>query len=92
MIPGWEADIKGEYLALLEECRHASPREVARRLGVSECCAVYWLTELARQGRIRITQFEIVAEGNLPCAAESALTCQRAATCPAGQGWQANQQ
>jgi hypothetical protein len=83
MIPGWEAELKGEYLEVLRETRKATPRDFAARLGVSECCAVYWLTELARQGRVRITEVELVGEGHLPCAVESALTCQRTASCPA---------
>jgi len=83
MIPGWETELKGEYLDMLREQRKASPRDFAVRLGVSECCAVYWLTELARQGRVRITEVEFVGEGHVPCAAESALACQRTATCPA---------
>ncbi len=85
MIPGWETDLKGEYLQVLRQSGAATPRDFAARLGVSECCAVYWLTELARQGRIRITQVEIVDDGNLPCSVESAATCQRTATCPAKQ-------
>ncbi len=83
MIPGWEAETKGPYLDVLQALGHATPRELAKWLGVSECCAVYWLTELARQGRIRITGIEWVEEGSVPCAPESAQTCQRRATCPA---------
>jgi hypothetical protein len=83
MIPGWEAETTGAYLRVLQTMNQATPRELATRLGVSECCAVYWLGELARQGRIRITGVEIVGEGSLPCAPESAQTCQRKATCPA---------
>jgi hypothetical protein len=84
MIPGWDKDTKDEYLQILQEIGSAVPRDFAMRLGVSECCAVYWLTELARQGRLRITGVEAVKEGDVPCAPESFVSCQRKVTCPAG--------
>jgi hypothetical protein len=84
MIPGWEEETKGDYLKLLQELGKATPRDFSARMGVSECCVVYWLTELARQGRIRITGVEGLQEGEVPCATESFLGCQRKATCPAG--------
>ncbi len=66
MIPGWDKDTKDEYLQILQEIGSAVPRDFAMRLGVSECCAVYWLTELARQGRLRITGVEAGERGGCP--------------------------
>jgi len=83
MIPGWKDEMEGEYLQCLREAGKASPREIAVRLGISECCAVYWLTEMAREGRLRILGVELVEEGRPPCADASLATCQRKATCPA---------
>jgi len=65
MIPGWKEEIEGEYLEFLRECRKATPADVAARLGVSECCAIYWLTDLARAGRIRILAVEPVEAGQV---------------------------
>jgi hypothetical protein len=83
MIPGWKEEADAEYLRLLQASPTASPGDLATSLGVSECCVVYWLTQLARNGRIRITSVEVVKEGEAPCAERSFLTCQRKATCPA---------
>lgn len=82
MIPGWKEEADAEYLRLLRESPTASPGDLAARLGVSECCVVYWLTQLARDGRIRITSVEVVKPGDAPCTERSFLTCQRKATCP----------
>jgi hypothetical protein len=84
MILSGEKDIEGKYLRILQELGSAVPRDLARRLGVSECCAVHWLTELARQGRLRITEVEAATEGVVPCATASAVSRQRRATCSAG--------
>jgi hypothetical protein len=84
MISGWTTDIEGEYLRVLQELGSAVPRDFAMRLGVSEGCAVYWLTELARQGRLRITGVEVATEGNVPRATASFVSRQRRATCSAG--------
>ena len=62
MIPGWKEEIETEYLGFLMEQRRATPAEVAARLGVSEGWAVYWLTELAREGRVRILGVEPVGD------------------------------
>ncbi len=75
-------DIGAECLRIMREVGRASPRTVARRLGVSECCVVYWLTELARQGRIRIVAVEPLAPGQMPCALESQVSCDVKAVCP----------
>jgi hypothetical protein len=83
MIPGWREEVEGEYVAFLRVHGKATPGEVAARLGISECCAVYWLTDLAREGRIRILGVELVEAGGTPCDAETALACQRKAFCPA---------
>lgn len=83
MIPGWKEDMNAECLRLLKASPAASPSDLAERLGVSECCAVYVLTELAREGRLRVKTVELVKEGELPCAGESFARCQRKALCPA---------
>ena len=85
MIPGWKEELEGEYLDFLRECRKATPADFAARFGVSECCVIYWLTDLAREGRIRILAFEPVEKGETPCAPETARTCQRVAFCPASK-------
>ncbi len=82
MIPGWKDEMEEEYLRFLGEAGAASPREFATRLGISECCAVYWLTEMAREGRVRILGVELVKQGEPPCEAVSFLTCERKASCP----------
>ena len=65
MIPGWKEEIEGEYMAFLRECRKATPADVAARVGVSECCAIYWLTNLAREGCVRILAVELVEDGQV---------------------------
>ncbi len=83
MIPGWKDELEGEYVAFLKTRGKATPSEVASRLGISECCAVYWLTDMAREGRVRILGVELVEQGGTPCDAETARACQRKSFCPA---------
>ena len=83
MIPGWKDELEGEYVSFLKTRGKATPSEVAARLGISECCAVYWLTDLAREGRVRILGVELVEQGGTPCDAVTALACQRKDFCPA---------
>ncbi len=63
MIQGWKTQMEREYLRILGKCGPATPQDIAARLGVSESCAVFWLTELARDGQVRITVAETVANG-----------------------------
>jgi len=86
MIYGWKKELQHDYLRFLNARGRVSPSELAAHLNISECCAVYWLTDLAREGKVRILAVELVEDGTLPCAPESALTCQRKATCPVGEG------
>ena len=86
MIPGWKEEIVGEYLEFLRESGKATPADVAARLGVSECCAIYWLTDLARNGRVRIVAFESVEEDGASPDRRSPLICQRQASCPIPDG------
>ncbi len=58
MIPGWKNQMKQDYLRALRDRRSATPHDVAAQLGVSDRTAVFWLTELARDGQIRITGIE----------------------------------
>ena len=83
MIPGWTEEVVGEYVEVLKSQGKVTPAMVAARLGISECCAVYWLTDLARDGRVRILGLELGEQGGTPCDAETALACQRKAFCPA---------
>ena len=55
MIPGWKEELESEYLEYLRKHQRLTPADFAARFDVSECCAVYWLTVLARQGRVRIS-------------------------------------
>lgn len=66
MIPGWKDEIEGEYLQILRESPGASSSDIATRLGVSESSAVYWLTQLARDRRVRIRAIELVQDGKVP--------------------------
>jgi hypothetical protein len=63
VIPGWKEDILSAYLCILRQYPGATPAEVAAHLRVSEGCAIYWLTDLARDGRIRIGSVELVENG-----------------------------
>ena len=85
MIPGWKEEIEGEYLEFLRKRHTATPADLAARFDVSECCAVYWLTELAREGKVRITSVEFLEEGETPCGLLSSLSCRRKAFCPVPQ-------
>ncbi|HSD51800.1 MAG TPA: hypothetical protein VLG48_10370 [Candidatus Methylomirabilis sp.] len=44
---------------------------------------MYWLTDLAREGRVRILGVELVEQGGTPCDAATAMACQRKDFCPA---------
>jgi hypothetical protein len=83
MIPGWKEEIEGEYLAFLREVKTATPADVVARLGMPECCAIYWLTDLAREGKVRILGFELVEQTEPSCVPQSGTTCQGGAFCPA---------
>ena len=82
MIPGWKEEIEREYLGFLREHKKLIPADFAARFDVSECCAVYWLTELARGGRVRISSVEFLAEGETPCDLLTSLSCRRKEFCP----------
>jgi DNA-binding Lrp family transcriptional regulator len=72
MIPGWKEELEAEYLEVLRDGGRATPGELALRLGVSEDSAVYWLTHLARDGRVRILGVEAIAEGEARIAGPTA--------------------
>ncbi len=59
MIPGWKEESEGDYLEILGHNGPFSPMDLARRLGVSESCAVFWLSELAKEGKVRILAVEL---------------------------------
>ncbi len=82
MIPGWKEEIEGEYLEYLGKHQKLTPADFAGRFDVSECCAVYWLTEMARKGKVRITSIEFLEEGETPCGLLNSLSCRRKAFCP----------
>jgi DeoR/GlpR family transcriptional regulator of sugar metabolism len=82
MIPGWKDEIQRDYLEFLRGHGKVSPAELAAHLNISECCVVYWLTDLAREGKVRILAAELVEESALPGEPQTALTCQRKEYCP----------
>jgi len=65
MISGWKDEIEKDYLGYLRKHPRVSPDEMAAHLKTSECSVVFWLTNLARDGKVRILAVEIV-EGRRP--------------------------
>jgi hypothetical protein len=63
MVPGWVDAINAEVYGAMPRHGTLTPGELAKALGVSEACAVRYITLLADAGRLRI---EAVA---LPLAA-----------------------
>lgn len=57
----WWGDLDGEILDRLREHGSASVSELSEELGLSEGAAAAFLTMLAREGRVRIVQVELVA-------------------------------
>jgi DNA-binding Lrp family transcriptional regulator len=57
----WWGDIDGEILDRLREHGSASVNELSRELGFSEEAATAFLAMLAREGRVRILQVELIA-------------------------------
>ena len=53
MTPGWLDEVAAEVGACLDG-RGCSPRDLARRLGVSEGCALSYIVLLAAAGRLEI--------------------------------------
>ena len=68
MIPGWKEEYEEEYLQILRQIPKASPGDCAVRLAVSERSSIYWLTELAKEGKVRILAVELVKEGEVTTA------------------------
>jgi predicted ArsR family transcriptional regulator len=82
MIPGWDDEIEKEYLEVLMRERRATPADVAARLGVSESWAVFWLTRLARDGRVRILAVESIEDGEAQMDRQPAARPKRQAPPP----------
>jgi DNA-binding Lrp family transcriptional regulator len=57
----WWDDIDAEILDCLKEHGSATVKEISEELGVSEGAATAFLAMLAREGRVRIVQVELVA-------------------------------
>ena len=57
----WWADIDGEILDRLREHGSATVNELSEELSLSEGAATAFLARLAREGRVRIVQVELVA-------------------------------
>jgi len=57
----WWDDIDDEILDCLREHGPATVKEISEELGVSEGAATAFLAMLAREGRVRIVQVELVA-------------------------------
>jgi predicted ArsR family transcriptional regulator len=66
MIPGWKDEIEEDYLRFLRKHPRVSPDEMAAHLNTSECSVVFWLTNLARDGKVRILAVELVEGGRPP--------------------------
>ena len=62
MISGWKEEIQRDYLNFLRGRPKVTPAELAAHLNLSESSAIYWLTDLAREGKVRITGVELVEE------------------------------
>ena len=88
MISGWKDEAHQDYLAFLRRQGRVSPPELAAHLKIAECCAVFWLTDMVRDGKVRILAVELVEEGSPPCDPQTAVTCQRKIFCPAHAGVQ----
>lgn len=82
MIPGWKEEIQSEYLDFIRKHHTVTPRELAVHFNMPVCCAVYWLTDLARDGRIRMLAIEAVEATEVPCDPDLAPTCKRKPSCP----------
>jgi hypothetical protein len=63
MIPGWLDAIEAEVTACLESHGSLSARQLADSLGVSETCALGYITLLAGAGRVRIEAVSLPGEG-----------------------------
>ena len=57
----WWGDIDGEILDWLRERGSATVKELSQELGLSEGAATAFLAMLAREGRVRIVQVELVS-------------------------------
>ena len=57
----WWGALDGEILDRLREHGSVSVSELSRELGLSEGAATAFLAMLAREGRVRILQVELVA-------------------------------
>lgn len=71
MIPGWVDAIHAEVQGSMSPHGRFSPRELAEALGVSEACAVMYITLLVEAGRLRIEAVALppaAGVGTLPAA------------------------
>ncbi len=82
MISGWKEEIQRDYLTFLQGHPKATPSELATHLNRSEGCTIYCLTDLAREGKLRITGVELVEEDTASFEPQTVLTPQRAAVFP----------
>lgn len=57
----WWGDIDGEILDCLRKHGSATVNEIGEELGLSEGAATAFLAMLAREGKVRIVQVELVA-------------------------------
>lgn len=68
MIPGWIDAIEAEVKSHVNPGGRVSARELADALGVSERCAVGYITLLASSGRLRIEAVSLPGEPALQTA------------------------
>jgi len=57
----WWGDIDGEILDCLREHGSVTVKELSQELGLSEGAATAFLAMLAREGRVRIVEVELVS-------------------------------
>ncbi len=74
MIPGWLDAIEAEVTACLEPHGSLSACQLAHSLGVSEACALGYITLLAGAGRVRIDAVSLPREGGPPPGDDRALS------------------
>ncbi len=76
MISGWKEEIQRDYLTFLRGRPNVTPSELATHLNLSESWVIYWLTDLAREGKVRITGVELVDENCASVEAQPPYTPQ----------------
>lgn len=64
VIEGWMEEIERKVLTCLQGGRVMTPTEIAEKLRTSESEVVFYITLLARDGKIDITGVKACSQGN----------------------------